>query len=100
MKKIHRIAIIGVGAIARMHARAIADLDRAELVAGCCRTEDKGRKFAAEYGCIWHGDFQEMLDVEKPGVVTIATPSGAHLAPVEACAQRGVHVHKHRLVPR
>ncbi len=33
-----------------------------------------------------------MLDEAKPDVVTITTPSGAHLEPTEACANRGVHV--------
>jgi len=88
----HRIAIIGVGAIATMHARAIGDIEGAELVAGVCRTEEKGRKFASEFGGDWYGDYNTMLDEAKPDTVAIATPSGAHLAPVEACAQRGVHV--------
>ncbi len=88
----HRIAIIGIGAIAGMHARAIADLDNAELVAGSCRTQEKGEKFTTQFGGKWYADFTEMLDAEKPDVVTICTPSGAHLEPVKACAQRGIHV--------
>ena len=88
----HRIGIIGVGAIATMHARAIADIEGAELVAGVCRTEANGRKFVDAFGGAWYGDFEAMLDEVKPDVVTIATPSGAHLEPLEACAARGVHV--------
>ncbi len=42
-----RAAIIGIGAIARMHARALRDIPGVELVAGTCRTEEKGRSFAA-----------------------------------------------------
>ena len=92
MSRPHRIAIIGVGAIAGMHARAIGDLDGVELVAGSCRTEAKGQAFASEYGCKWYGDYESMLDEVKPDVVTIATPSGAHLVPTKACAARGIHV--------
>jgi UDP-N-acetyl-2-amino-2-deoxyglucuronate dehydrogenase len=90
-----RIAIIGVGAIAGMHARAIADLSkdgRATLVAGCCRSEDKGRKFARQFGGAWYPSAEELLDREKPDLVTICTPSGAHLEPTLECAKRGVHV--------
>jgi UDP-N-acetyl-2-amino-2-deoxyglucuronate dehydrogenase len=87
-----RAAIIGIGAIARMHARAIGDLEGVELVAGCCRTEEKGRAFAAEFGCRWHADAATMLRREKPDFVTVATPSGAHLEAVRAAARRGVHV--------
>lgn len=88
----HRVAIIGVGAIARMHARALRDLPSATLVAGSCRTGEKGRAFAAEFDCRWYADYEEMMDREEPGVVTIATPSGLHLEPTLAAAARGVHV--------
>lgn len=94
MAKRYRMAIIGVGAIATMHARAIGDLagQGAELVAGCCRTREKGEQFAKKFNCRWHADFTQMMDQEKPDIVTIATPSGAHLEPVEAAAARGIHV--------
>ena len=87
-----RAAIIGIGAIAGMHARALRDIPGVELVAACCRTEQKGRAFAAEFGCTWHGDTGRMLRREKPDFVTVATPSGAHLQAVLAAARRGVHV--------
>ncbi len=92
MKSNYRIAIIGIGAISDIHARAIADLDNLELVAGCCRGEEKGRKFAADFGCSWFADYEQMLDQTRPDLVTIATPSGVHLEPTQACASRGIHV--------
>jgi predicted dehydrogenase len=87
-----RAAIIGIGAIARMHARALGDIPGVELVAATCRTEEKGRAFATEFGCAWHADTARMLRREKPDFVTVATPSGAHLDAVLAAARRGVHV--------
>lgn len=87
-----RAAIIGIGAIARLHAKALADVPGVELVAATCRTEEKGRTFAAEFGCTWHADTRRMLVREKPDFVTVATPSGAHLEAVVAAARRGVHV--------
>ena len=87
-----RAAIIGIGAIARMHARALRDIPGVELVAATCRTEEKGRAFAAEFGCQWHADTARMLRREKPDFVTVATPSGAHLPAVLAAIRRGVHV--------
>jgi predicted dehydrogenase len=92
MSKPHRIAIIGIGAIAGMHARAIADIPGTTLVAGSCRGEAKGRKFAEQFKCEWFGDYVEMLDKAKPDVVCICTPSGAHLEPTKACADRGIHI--------
>jgi UDP-N-acetyl-2-amino-2-deoxyglucuronate dehydrogenase len=87
-----RAAIIGIGAIARLHARALRTIPGVELVAATCRTEEKGRAFAAEFGCTWHADTARMLRREKPDFVTVATPSGAHLEAVVAAARRGAHV--------
>ena len=92
MSKHYRIGIVGIGGISTMHAKAIGDLPNATLVAGVCRTPERGRKFAAEFNCNWHPTVEKMLDADKPDVVTIATPSGAHLEPAKACAARGVHV--------
>ena len=92
MTKSYRIAIIGIGAIAEVHALAIGDLDNLELVAACCRGEEKGRKFAARFDCSWFADYEQMLEKTEPDLVTIATPSGAHLEPTQACANRGIHV--------
>ncbi|WP_436931546.1 Gfo/Idh/MocA family protein [Halosimplex halobium] len=87
-----RIAIAGIGAVASMHAESVADIDGAELVAGSCRTEQRGREFADEYGCTWYADTGAMLDAEGVDVLSICTPSGAHLEPALAAAERGVDV--------
>ena len=87
-----RAAIIGIGAIARLHARALRDIEGIELVAASCRTEEKGRAFATEFGCRWYGDSEAMLAAERPDFVTVATPSGAHLEAVLAAARQRVHV--------
>ena len=87
-----RAAIIGIGAIAGMHARALRDIPGVELVAACCRTEEKGRGFAKQFGCDWFADAATMIRRAKPDFVTVATPSGAHLEAVLTAARRGVHV--------
>jgi len=86
------IAIAGIGAVAEVHALAIGDIEGASVVAGSCRTEETGREFADEFDCAWYEDTGEMLDAEEPGVLSVCTPSGAHLEPTLAAAERGVHV--------
>ena len=76
----------------RSHARALRDIPGVELVAACCRTEEKGRAFAGQFGCEWFADAAQMIRRAKPDFVTVATPSGAHLEAVLAAARRGVHV--------
>lgn len=92
MSKQYRIAIIGIGMIGGFHARAIADLDNAQAVAGSGLVEKVGKKFEAEYGARYFKDYTEMLDTVKPDIATICTPSGAHLEPALACFERGIHV--------
>jgi predicted dehydrogenase len=87
-----RAAIIGIGAIAKMHARALADIPGVELVAATCRTEEKGKAFATEFNCDWYGDAATMLRRAKPDFVTVATPSGAHLDATLAAIRRGIPV--------
>ncbi len=92
MKQRHRIVIVGIGAVAEAIAQSIEALPEAQLVAGSCRTQEKGEKFAAAHRCKWYGDTDEMLQVEKPDVAVVTTPSAAHLEAVTLCARRGVHV--------
>src|SRR5438128_887829 len=92
MSQPHRLAIIGVGAISDVIARAIAELHNAKLIAGSCRTRDKGEKFAAKFGCAYYEEFERMLDAEKPDAAIVCTPSGAHLDGVTACASRKIDV--------
>lgn len=92
MNTTHRIAIIGVGGIADIHATClIEDLPEAELIGGSCRTEEKGREFAKKFNCAWYPDYKTMLDELLPDAVLVTTPSGAHLEAVETCADKGIH---------
>ena len=86
------IAIAGIGAVAELHARSIEDIDGAELVAGSCRTESRGREFAEEFDCEWHADTTRMLDAASPDVLQVCTPSGAHLEPTLAATEREVDI--------
>jgi len=89
---VFRVVIVGVGAIAELIAKALAEIPRAKLVAGSCRTEAKGRAFAAQFKCDWFAETERMLDQAKPDVAVICTPSGAHLEALLACAARKIHV--------
>ncbi len=92
MSKTFRAAIIGVGAIGSMHARAMRDVPNLKLVAGFTMVEAAGKKFATDNSCNYYGDYVELLEKEKPDFVTICTPSGAHLEPALAALERGVPV--------
>jgi predicted dehydrogenase len=84
--------IVGCGMIANFHARAIADLPNAHLVGGYSRRKEQAESFAAEHGCRAFTDLAEMLADPRIQVITICTPSGAHLEPAMAAAKAGKHV--------
>jgi UDP-N-acetyl-2-amino-2-deoxyglucuronate dehydrogenase len=84
--------IIGCGMISGFHAKAIADLKGAKLVACFDTREDAAIKFAAANNCQPYTKLEAMLANPNVDVVTIATPSGAHMEPAVAAARAGKHV--------
>jgi UDP-N-acetyl-2-amino-2-deoxyglucuronate dehydrogenase len=90
--KIWNFGIIGAGLIADFHAKAILSLDNARLVGVCGTNQLKAQKLAEKYGCKKYNDYPEMLCSGDIDVVTIATPSGAHMEPALEAAKYGKHV--------
>ena len=84
--------IVGCGMIANFHAKAIADIEGAELVACFNRTAEKAEKLSAEFGGKVYTDLEEMLAHPGLDIVTICSPSGAHMEPCVAAAKSGKHV--------
>ncbi|MEN6405399.1 MAG: Gfo/Idh/MocA family oxidoreductase [Thermoguttaceae bacterium] len=84
--------IIGCGMIARFHARAVADIRGAKVVACFDQFPAAADRLAEEVGCKAYHDLDQMLADPAVQVVTIGTPSGAHLEPALAAARAGKHV--------
>ena len=84
--------IVGCGMISRFHAKAIAEIRGAKLVACCSSRIESAESFAAEHGCQAYASLDEMLADPAVTVVTVCTPSGAHLEPAVAAAKAGKHV--------
>jgi len=84
--------IIGCGMIADFHARAIADIRGAHLISCFGRTTASAEPFASKHNCQHYTNLSAMLSDPKLDVVTVCTPSGAHLEPALAAASAGKHV--------
>jgi predicted dehydrogenase len=84
--------IVGCGMISTFHARAIGDVRGAKLVACFDTREAAAGKFAADNHCKSYTKLEAMLADPDVDVVTIATPSGAHMDPAVAAARAGKHV--------
>lgn len=90
--KTWNFGIIGSGLIADFHAQAIGSIKNARL-AGICGTNIlKTRALAEKYNCEAFPNEEEMLQSAGIDIVTIATPSGAHMEPTIQAALHGKHV--------
>ena len=78
--------------IAEFHARAIEAMADAELVAVFGRRPEPANALASRFGCAAYSDFAAFLAHDGLDIVTICTPSGAHLEPVLAAAAAGKHI--------
>lgn len=84
--------IVGCGMIAKFHARAIQEIAGAKLV-GCFNHQPaRAEAFAEEFSCTPYTELRAMLARPEVKVVTICTPSGAHLEPAVEAAKAGKHV--------
>ena len=84
--------IIGCGMISRFHAKAIADVRGAKLVACFDRSTERAAEFGEEVGCRSYESLKAMLADPAVDAVTVGTPSGVHLDPILAAAKAGKHV--------
>lgn len=87
-------AIVGCGMIARFHARALAEVPNAKVVALVSRSIDNAKKMAQELSLSVAIDTELSQTLKRPDVhvVIITTPSGAHMEPAVAAANAGKHV--------
>lgn len=87
-----KFGIIGCGNVAQIHAQAIHAMENAELVAVYGRNEEKVKSFATTYSCSAFDDLEHMLQTADINIVTVVTPSGAHLDPCVEAAKAGKHI--------
>lgn len=91
MKKL-KAAVIGIGNMGRHHARIYSELEETELVAVADLNKDLGEKITSSFGGNFYLDYQEMLDKEKPDIVSVATPTSTHYKIGMECLKRKIHV--------
>ncbi|QBQ42634.1 Gfo/Idh/MocA family oxidoreductase [Sphingobacterium psychroaquaticum] len=90
-EKNFRFGIVGTGAIASIHAVSIQHTTQAQLVGVYNRTYEKAKAFGEIHGCKVYDDLTAMLADENIDIITICTPSGAHLEIAEMVIRSGKH---------
>lgn len=87
-----KAAVIGVGSMGKNHARLYADLTNVELVAVSDVNADLVKQIADKYAVHAYSDYRELLEKEKPEVVSIVVPTALHKEVATDAMQAGAHV--------
>ncbi len=89
-----RGAIIGTGGIANAHARGyIANGEAVSMVAVCDVAKDRAEAFTEQYGFgTPYSDVAQLLEKERPDVVSICTPNFLHAPLTIQALEAGVNV--------
>lgn len=86
-----RLAILGAGNIAGVHAQAIAEVEGASLVAVSDGGSGRGRVLAERHGARYLADPLAVCADDEVDAVVVATPSGRHAEAAVAAAEHGKH---------
>jgi UDP-N-acetylglucosamine 3-dehydrogenase len=87
-----KAAVVGVGSIGRNHARVYRESTNAELVAVVDEFPETAKQIAHQHHVASYTKIEEMLDKEKPDIVSVAVPTESHLDVAETLIDRGIHV--------
>ena len=87
-----RMAIIGCGKVAHLHAKALQQINECLLVAVQSRNPERAKDFAAQYGVKAYNGVEEMITKEKIDAVILCTPHPEHRSPAITALEAGAHV--------
>ena len=89
---VKNFCLIGCGAIARLHAKAISNIQGAKLLAVYDYSYEYAQKFAQEHNCVAYRSLDEMLSQNDIKIVNICTPSGLHAEQIVKAAKAKKHI--------
>jgi UDP-N-acetyl-2-amino-2-deoxyglucuronate dehydrogenase len=84
--------IVGCGVIGPTHARAVAALPNAHLVAVTDVNQERAKALADEHGAAWEPGLSTLLARPDIDVVSVCVPSGRHAEVGVRAAQAGKHL--------
>jgi len=87
-----RVAVVGVGAMGKNHARMYREIAEAELVAVADIHPAQAESVGRLYGVPAYYDYHELMAREHPEAVTVAVPTQLHYQIVSELLDAGCHV--------
>ncbi len=86
------VGLLGYGAIARLHAAAIAATPGLNLAGVADVSDERRKQAAADWSVRTHARAEEMLADPEVGLVVVGTPPSAHFDSVMIALRAGKHV--------
>lgn len=87
-----KTAVIGIGKVTDLHAKALAKLPQSHFTACCSSKKEKAEAFGQKYGVKGYTVVSEMVSAEKIDVAIICTPHPFHRLPAIEAMEAGAHV--------
>ncbi len=87
-----RVALVGAGGWGRQHARVFAAHPEVELCAVAGRTPERTEARAREFNIRAYTDIGEMIERERPDLVSLSLPNQGHYEPTRAVIEAGCHL--------
>ncbi|MDX9955432.1 MAG: Gfo/Idh/MocA family oxidoreductase [Anaerolineae bacterium] len=87
-----KAAVIGVGSMGQHHARVYTELKQTTLVGVADALPETAQRIGGKYGVPAYSDYRELLERERPDIVTVAAPTQEHSTVATAALEAGCHV--------
>ncbi len=87
-----RCAVIGVGNMGKNHVRTYHEIPEVDLVAIVDVNEKLGNAMAQFYNAKYYGACGEMIEKEKPDIISICVPTSLHHKVAMECIEKGINV--------
>lgn len=84
-----KVALVGAGGWGRQHARVFSARPDVEFCAIAGRTPERTFNRAAEFGVRGYTDIDEMLERERPDLVSVCLPNQGHFEPTMKIIRAG-----------
>lgn len=87
-----RVAVIGVGSMGANHLRVYTELEGIQVVGASDVSRERLETISDRFGVTAYADYREMLDKEKPDVVSITVPTSDHEEAATYSLRLGAHI--------
>jgi len=86
-----RVGVIGAGFGQQVHVPVFNQIPKCEVVAICAQTQEKADRVARQSGVAkGYANWQQLIEMERPDILSIATPPGLQYEIAKFAIRRGI----------